>query len=275
VEIVEHQHDGLLRGESLEQLADRAVREVALVVLRHGELARGAERRQYLGELGAHVVVERRDETWIEPADVLVERIHEDSERQVALELRGAPREDDVAACIGQLGELRKQAGLADPGLADQLEQGGAALIELAECALEPADFAGTTNQTLENLSQPPSPPARGYPGSSGGRQCEDQGAGSGCRPDAAGAGRGQSCLMPCFLLHHSHRPDECGVAFASFKGHDSPLRRHPAFASCRTGGHAIWWTVDAASAADALALLPFFVATRTSVTTVSKVDIP
>jgi hypothetical protein len=80
---------------------------------------------------------------------------------------------------------------------------------------------------------------------------------------------------MPCFLLHHRHQPDECGVVFASFRGHDSSLRRQPTIASCRTGGHAIWWSVEAASENDALALLPFFVATRTTVTTVSEVTIP
>jgi hypothetical protein len=80
---------------------------------------------------------------------------------------------------------------------------------------------------------------------------------------------------MPCFLLHHRHEPDECGVAFASFKGHGSSLRRQSTIASCRTGGHAIWWNVEAATAADALALLPYFVAARTSVTRVSEVHIP
>jgi hypothetical protein len=80
---------------------------------------------------------------------------------------------------------------------------------------------------------------------------------------------------MPCFLLHHRHEPDECGVAFAAFKGHESPLRRRRTIASCLTGGHSIWWTVRAESAADALAQLPFFVATRTSVTRVGEVDIP
>ena len=80
---------------------------------------------------------------------------------------------------------------------------------------------------------------------------------------------------MPCFLLHHRHEPDECGVVFASFKGHDSLLRTRPTIASCRTGGHAIWWSVETATAAEALALLPFFVASRTSVTRVSQVDIP
>jgi hypothetical protein len=80
---------------------------------------------------------------------------------------------------------------------------------------------------------------------------------------------------MPCFLLDHRHKPDQCGVAFASFRRHDSSLRRQSTIASCRTGGHAIWWRVEADSEGDALALLPFFVAARTTVTTVSEVTIP
>jgi len=80
---------------------------------------------------------------------------------------------------------------------------------------------------------------------------------------------------MARYLLHHRHQPDECGVVFASFKGHDSPLRRQPTLASCRTGGHAIWWTVDADSEADALRLLPLYVAKRTTITGVGEVQIP
>jgi hypothetical protein len=80
---------------------------------------------------------------------------------------------------------------------------------------------------------------------------------------------------MSRFVLHHRHEAHECGAVFASFKGHNSPLRRQPTFASCRSGGHAIWWTVEAASDADALALLPFYVAERTTATSVSSVDIP
>jgi hypothetical protein len=80
---------------------------------------------------------------------------------------------------------------------------------------------------------------------------------------------------MPCYLLHHRHEPEECGVVFASFRGHRSPLRRQPTLASCRSGGHAIWWTVEAATAQDALALLPFYVAERTTVASVSEVQIP
>lgn len=80
---------------------------------------------------------------------------------------------------------------------------------------------------------------------------------------------------MPRYLLEHRHDTQECGVVFASFKGHASPLRHRPTVASCRTGGHAIWWTVDAESDAEALALLPRYVAERTTVTRVSEVEIP
>ncbi|HXJ66051.1 MAG TPA: hypothetical protein VNN79_20005 [Actinomycetota bacterium] len=80
---------------------------------------------------------------------------------------------------------------------------------------------------------------------------------------------------MSPFVLHHRHTPEECGVVFASFRGHDSPLRHRATIASCRSGGHEIWWTVDADDEADALRLLPFYVAERTSVTTVSEVQIP
>ena len=80
---------------------------------------------------------------------------------------------------------------------------------------------------------------------------------------------------MPRYLVHHRHEPHECGVAFASFRGHDSALRHRRTLASCASGGHAIWWTVDAATAEGALALLPFFVAARSTATRVTEVEIP
>lgn len=84
-----------------------------------------------------------------------------------------------------------------------------------------------------------------------------------------------QARFMARYLLHHRHEPHECGVVFVSFKGHDSPLRHQPTVASCRTGGHAIWWTVDSASESEALGLLPPYVAERTTATRVSEVEIP
>jgi hypothetical protein len=80
---------------------------------------------------------------------------------------------------------------------------------------------------------------------------------------------------MSRYLLEHRHLPRECGVVFASFKGHETPLRHRTTLASCRSGGHAIWWTVEAASEQDALGLLPRCVADRTTVARVSEVEIP
>ena len=80
---------------------------------------------------------------------------------------------------------------------------------------------------------------------------------------------------MARYLLEHRHKPDECGVVYASFKGHRSPLRHRSTLASCRSGGHTIWWTVEAESEEDALALLPPYVAKRTTAARVSPVDVP
>ena len=80
---------------------------------------------------------------------------------------------------------------------------------------------------------------------------------------------------MPRYLLHHHHEPHECGVAFAAFRGFESPLRHQATLASCHSGGHAIWWTVEASTEETALGLLPFYVAERTTATRVSEVEIP
>jgi hypothetical protein len=80
---------------------------------------------------------------------------------------------------------------------------------------------------------------------------------------------------MPTFLLHHRHSAAECAAAFAAWHGFRSPLRRHTAPSSCLLGGHGVYWRVEAASAADALALLPDFVAHRTQPIQVRDVEIP
>ena len=80
---------------------------------------------------------------------------------------------------------------------------------------------------------------------------------------------------MPRYLVEHRHEPHECGVVFAAFKGHESPLRHRPTLSSCPSGGHALWWIVAAATEQEALALLPFFVAARSTAIRVGEVAIP
>ncbi len=77
------------------------------------------------------------------------------------------------------------------------------------------------------------------------------------------------------YLLHHHHEADQCGVAYAAFKGEATPLRHGTAVASCLAGGHEMWWLVEAASPDEALAQLPHFLATRATATHITEVQIP
>jgi hypothetical protein len=80
---------------------------------------------------------------------------------------------------------------------------------------------------------------------------------------------------MPLFLLAHRHAPNECAAAFAAWQGFDSPLRHGRVPSSCLTGGHGVWWQVEAPDTDGALALLPRFVAERTAAIEVRDVEIP
>jgi hypothetical protein len=75
---------------------------------------------------------------------------------------------------------------------------------------------------------------------------------------------------VPSFLLYHRHAAEQCAVAYAAWKGIDSPLHGQRFTSSCLHGGHEIWWRVDAADPAAALALLPEWLAERTVATAVA-----
>lgn len=80
---------------------------------------------------------------------------------------------------------------------------------------------------------------------------------------------------MPNFILTHTHAPEECRIAIAAWQAYPSPLRRGRPLGSCATGGHRLWWTVQAADSAAALAQLPPYVAQRTVAEEVREVPIP
>lgn len=80
---------------------------------------------------------------------------------------------------------------------------------------------------------------------------------------------------MPTYLLHHSHQPDECQAAHFAWKGFSSPLRGKAALSSCLLGEHETWWQVEATTSDEALALLPAYVAQRTTPIHTREVQIP
>jgi hypothetical protein len=84
-----------------------------------------------------------------------------------------------------------------------------------------------------------------------------------------------QAGAMPTFVLMHRHQPEECAIAAAAWKGFSSPLRHGRPLGSCGTGGHRLWWTVEAANHTAALALLPPYVALRTAAEEVREVPLP
>jgi hypothetical protein len=71
------------------------------------------------------------------------------------------------------------------------------------------------------------------------------------------------------------HQANECPAAFAAWRGFASPLRRRATIGSCLSGGHEIWWELEAASEDEALGRLPGYVADRTKAIRVSQVQIP
>lgn len=77
------------------------------------------------------------------------------------------------------------------------------------------------------------------------------------------------------FILCHEHRPEECRIAIAAWKGYRSPLRGGRPFGLCASGGHGLWWTVQATDGAAALAQLPAYVADRKFAQELREVPIP
>ena len=80
---------------------------------------------------------------------------------------------------------------------------------------------------------------------------------------------------VPRFVLHHRHAPKECRAVYAAWSGFDSRLRHHDALASCASGGHRMFWTIDARDEREALEQLPPFVGERTEISEVQEVTIP
>ncbi len=146
--VVEREQHRRTAGESLEQASDRVVQLVPLGALATARRAailprqRGKDRRKLLKQ----VLVERPEHRRRQRTDVVVERIHDQPERDVLLELGRATVEDQVLACLRAFAYLREQARLPDPRLADDLHRARVTDRELIERSFKFSKLAGTTD---------------------------------------------------------------------------------------------------------------------------------
>jgi hypothetical protein len=166
-------------------------------------------------------------------------------------------------------GELGQQPGLADAGLAHDLHRARSSCAQAIKLAVELGQLRPAPYEVIGEIED------EGLVATIRAGRDRQTPCRSGSRPDVRRGPRHHARAMPRYLLAHRHGARECAVVFAAFKGYDSPLRHAPAIATCVSGGHGIWWIVDAAHAEGALALLPFYVATRTTAIAVTEVLIP
>jgi hypothetical protein len=169
VDVVEDEDQRAGLRQMLEQRAHRPMAAIALVLERHRSTAcERRQRRQHVREFSLHVVVESRQPVGVEALDVLIQRMHENRKRQVALQLRRRPREDEVSPQLRISRELRQQARLPNPRLAHQFDCTGASPVELVEHLRERVEFSGAPQEArrvgalLALRPQPHPPPLTG-----------------------------------------------------------------------------------------------------------------
>ena len=153
MEIVEHEHERPRRREPLKQLAHCPMHAIPLDLKRRAATGdKGGQGRKDLAELGAHLVIEATQPPRLKALDVVVERVHEHPERQVALLLGPASAEHQHPVSLDAIPELGQQPGLPDPRRAEQLDRGGLAGLETAERRDEPIELRGATYEIVRKL---------------------------------------------------------------------------------------------------------------------------
>ena len=161
VQVVEDQDERLRRREQLQQLADGAVRAVALVLERRP--AAGVERDQARearvraprepGRRGRSRRRGSRPSAYSSRASTKTQNGRSRSSSDAEPARTSCPRR------VGALRELGEQAGLADAGLADELDRAREALLEICEQLVERVELRGTPDELLGRVDDrlPPS----------------------------------------------------------------------------------------------------------------------
>ena len=161
MKVIEHHNQRLPDGKALDQVTDRAVGAEAL--RRGGWLvAPGIERAQcgkHPRELAQILCGQAVELTRIKRFEVLVERVNDDAERKLSLELGGAATESKAATLLGLTNELEQQARLTDPGLARDEHEAWVMRARLLEQLPEQLQLAVSADEGLSHLTHDESVP--------------------------------------------------------------------------------------------------------------------
>jgi hypothetical protein len=85
--------------------------------------------------------------------DVFVERIDENPERQIALELRRRSRKYELPKRIGASSNLGEETRLADPRFAPNLKRSRPAPVELGKSVIDLDQLVSAPNKVLRTQS--------------------------------------------------------------------------------------------------------------------------
>ena len=132
-------------ASDLEQRAHGAMAAIALVLRRHLPVPTASTDSDgnTVASSARTRVLEVVEPLRLQPLEVLVERVDEHPEREILLQLRRRPRQDEMSESVGLDGELGEQARLADAGLTHQLDGHRVALAELGDEPVERPKLGG------------------------------------------------------------------------------------------------------------------------------------
>ena len=151
MKVIEHHNQRLPDGKALDQVTHRAVGAEAF--RRRGRLVapgiERAQRREHPGQLAQILRGQAVELARIKRFEVLVERVDDDTERKLSLELRGAATQGKAPAPFGLTNELEQQARLADPGLARDEDEAWVTRARLLEQLPEQLQLAVSADEGL------------------------------------------------------------------------------------------------------------------------------
>jgi hypothetical protein len=154
VQVVEREHDRGARGEQLQQRAQRVVGAVALGLQRRRSLVR--EAGQDAAEVG-QASLERTQRLPSQRVHVVVQRVHEQPERQIALQLGRPTLQDQAIALVGSLAQRGQESRLSDARLAREREHRRGPALELLQQLVEERQLPDPSHDSVRRHPALPS----------------------------------------------------------------------------------------------------------------------